>query len=231
MTLTLITRAREKSELIARVLEKKGFKAHICPLIKIETFPPPPPIKDAALILTSANAAHCIKPFLKSTPIYTVGDQTKKACMQLGFKNVVSASGNIFDLLNLVKSNAKKHPSFLYLRGKDVAYPLEKALKAQGVHLSSYIGYTTSFLTDFPPSTLQLLKSQEITSVLLFSQKTAEQFEILAIKNNIPPHNVTMFLFSPKIASNLRLSYKKVLFPPKPSMEYFLDLVFQEIEG
>src|SRR5215831_9514094 len=112
------------------------------PLLRIE------PIADAelgaspwaAVLFTSANAVRAVAAHrrfgeLVDLPVYTVGRRTQAAAAAAGFGSVISADGDVDDLVRLITSQPPASNlglPLLYCAGEDLAGDLAGALQLHG---------------------------------------------------------------------------------------------------
>ena len=108
----LLTRPEKQSD---EFKSNKDFKFINCPLLKIKAlklnkYKIEQIKKSDVIIFTSSNAVFYTKKYLKlfRNKIFCVGKDTKKTCLKNNIKNVVSADGNVFDLIKLIKKKNKE---------------------------------------------------------------------------------------------------------------------------
>src|SRR5215475_2235700 len=105
----LVTRPQPDNERTGASLRARGFDVLLAPMLRFE----PVPLQEdagadyAAVIVTSANALRAVEAQLAGSgllnlPLFAVGDRTADAARELGFRNVVSASGDGGNLHDLV---------------------------------------------------------------------------------------------------------------------------------
>src|SRR5690606_13693752 len=91
----------------------------------------------AALAVTSANALRALHdrgeiPRLHSLPVFAVGDKTAALAREFGFAEVISAGGNVDDLVALLARAGVDGP-VLYPTARRHAGDLAKALAPHGI--------------------------------------------------------------------------------------------------
>jgi uroporphyrinogen-III synthase len=175
----LVTRAEPDGERTAAQLRAKGCEVMLAPLLRFE------PI-DAdleagpwhALAMTSANAARAVANHsrLKSLlpiPAYAVGGRTADAAFARGFENVVSADGDLKDLVRVIKTHLPPGARILYLAGEDRAGDLSSALATSGIGVTTAVVYRAAAASALPPEVRDALLAGRIDGVLHFSRRSA----------------------------------------------------------
>lgn len=106
-----VSRAEPGASRTAALLRQKGFVPEVAPVLAIRRLPQPEPVLTgiSALAFTSPNgvAAFARLTSLRRLPVFTVGDATAEAARAEGWRTVVSASGAIEDLADLLIREAQ----------------------------------------------------------------------------------------------------------------------------
>lgn len=179
----LLTRPEPDAQRTAQVLRAKGHDVIAAPLLRIE------PLADAAIgngpwaaiLITSANAAHAIATHprgahLRSVPVLAVGGRSAEAAAAAGFADVTSAEGNVADLARLVAEKFKPAAvPLLYLAGEDRAGDLAGELRAKGFAVEMKIIYRAVAAASLPASASDAL-AHGVDGVLHYSRRTAEAY-------------------------------------------------------
>jgi uroporphyrinogen-III synthase len=178
----LLTRPEPDAQRSAAALRAQGHDVIVAPLLRIE------PAADAqigagpwaAILITSANAAHAVVSHarltqLRALPVFAVGQRSTYAMIAAGFANVTSADGNVSDLARLVAARLQPAAHLLYLAGADRSGDLAGDLRARGFVVETVIIYRMIAATTLPPAAAQALGSG-IDGVLHFSRRSAEAF-------------------------------------------------------
>jgi uroporphyrinogen-III synthase len=134
----------------------------------------------AAILVTSANAAHAIaahkcKTALESVPVFAVGDRSAQAMREAGFTDVSSADGGVGDLAQLVGERMTPGASLLYLAGAERAGDLAAKLATRRFSVQTTVVYRAVAVDYLPPAATEAL-SQDIEGVLHYSRRTAEAY-------------------------------------------------------
>ncbi|MEI9805991.1 MAG: uroporphyrinogen-III synthase [Pseudolabrys sp.] len=135
----IVTRPQADSERTAAALRARGHKVLVAPLMQIEPVAADIRPSWAAVIVTSANApgaivTHPAHAALVKLPVFAVGRRSTDACREAGFTNIVTAGGDVRDLVRLiVERRADAVGPLLYLAGEDRAADLIGELHARGI--------------------------------------------------------------------------------------------------
>jgi uroporphyrinogen-III synthase len=178
----LLTRAEPDAQRTAAALRGQGHDVVAAPLLRIE------PAADAtigagpwaAILITSANAAHAIAAHarvapLRALPVFAVGQRSAEAVAAAGFADVTSADGNVTDLARLVAARMQPAAFLLYLAGEDRSGDLAGDLRARGFAVETIIVYRAVAATGLPPVAAEALSSG-IDGVLHFSRRSVEAY-------------------------------------------------------
>jgi uroporphyrinogen-III synthase len=178
----LLTRPEPDAQRTAAVLRAQGHDVIAAPLLRIE------PAADAqigagpwaAVLITSANAAHAVAMHARATPlralpVFTVGRRSADAMAAAGFADVTSADGNVSDLAQLVAARLQPAARLLYLAGEDRSGDLAGDLRARGFAVETVVIYRAIAAPGLPPAAALALAGG-IDGVLHFSRRSAEVF-------------------------------------------------------
>ncbi|MBL4907170.1 MAG: uroporphyrinogen-III synthase [Sneathiella sp.] len=221
----LITRPVESSEKLARRLASMGHDVVLCPLLHIEFREAGPlPLNGVqAFIVTSANG---IEGLIKRTgnrdlPLYAVGEKTAEAAKEAGFKNVLSADGDVDTLTALItKSAVKSDGDLLHVGGARLAGDLKVKLEHSGFSYRREILYDAVDETDFQKDAIRALEDETLDGVVLFSPHTAKIFATIIEHKGLSPHlkGVTAWCLSNNVAVEIAdLPFKESFIAPSPT--------------
>ncbi len=178
-----VTRPSPDDEKTAHELRARGFDVLVSPALRLE----PLPFHDDheatydAVIVTSANAVRAVKddpalaPLLK-LPLFAVGDASAEAARQVGFANVVSASGDGAALRDLVAATLKKGSTLCYLAGADLGRDLTLELGEHGYTVITHTTYRMMPVLSFPAEVTAAFNAEGIEAVLHYSRRSARAF-------------------------------------------------------
>jgi len=134
-----------------------------------------------AVIVTSANAPNAIahnpaRDALIKLPLFAVGQRSAEAARQTGFINVISAGGDVRDLVRtLVEEHVDAKAPLLYLAGEDRAADLIGELSTRGIAAEIRVVYR-AVAAPFPPALIEALRVGEVDIVMHFSRRSAENY-------------------------------------------------------
>lgn len=172
-----VTRPQVDGERTAAALEALGHEVLVAPLMRIEPVAADLAGTWSAIVITSANAMNATTAFAdKRLPVFAVGDRSAEAARQAGFTEVISANGDIKDLVrSAVSHSAGAKAPLLYLAGEDRSDDLVARLATQGITAEMKVVYRT-VADAFPPVLAAALESGDVDAVLHFSRRSAELF-------------------------------------------------------
>ena len=227
-----VTRPQADSERTAAALRARGHDVLVAPLMQVEPVAADIRPSWAAVIVTSANApgaiaAHPCRAALIKLPVFAVGRRSADACKDAGFTNVITAGGDVRDLVRLiVERRADAAGPLLYLAGEDRAADLIGELTARGVAAEMAVVYRAATVP-FPPALIEALKSGEIEAVLHFSRRSAENYLAGAGQAGLLSQALAprQFCLSAQIAQPLAAAAKNVSIAARPDEASLLALV------
>jgi len=188
MRLALIIRPLRDALPLAKALESKGVESYLCPLYHPSFFSIPPLKNPQALILTSKNALRAIEnqEALKKMPLYAVGDKTAQLAHDMGFFEVMNASGTSQELIQCILQRAHPKAGILWhLSGEIVKGNIVETLNAKGFEAQQRIVYRIEQTKNLPAPLLSHLQNQKLTHVLFFSSHTTLLFVNLLKMNGL----------------------------------------------
>jgi uroporphyrinogen-III synthase len=177
----LVTRPEPDGERTAAKLRALGHTVMLAPLLRVE--PVEADLEGAwdALALTSVNALRAVADHpalqrLRPGPVYVVGGRTADAAFAAGFANVVSADGDLADLVRLMKAQLHRGERVLYLAGEDRSGDLAAELEPAGIDVATRVIYRAAAASQFPAEVRDALAAWGIDGVLHFSRRTAATY-------------------------------------------------------
>jgi uroporphyrinogen-III synthase len=177
----LVTRPEPDDERTAAKLRARGCEVMLAPLLRVEAV-------DAALdgawdvvALTSVNAVRAIASHPKrnalfAMPAYAVGGRTADAAMAEGFANVVSADGDVGDLVRVIKTHLRAHARVLHLVGEDRSGDLAGELAAGSLDVETVVVYRAVAAAELPREVRAALAAGNVDGVVHFSRRTADTY-------------------------------------------------------
>ncbi len=177
----VLTRPQDDSERTAVALRAKGHDVLIAPLLRVEPVATKLTTAWGGLVVTSANAvaamaANASRDALIKLPLYAVGKRTADAARDVGFATIVTAGGDVRDLLRvIVEQRADDKGPLLYLAGEDRAGDLIGDLTVRGIAAEMAVVYR-AVQAPFADALIDALKNGEAGAVLHFSKRSAESY-------------------------------------------------------
>lgn len=177
----VLTRPQEDSERTAAALRAKGYDVLIAPLLRVEPIEPKLTAAWGGVVITSANAVAAVasnaaRDGLIKLPLYAVGKRTADAAREVGFTTIVTAGGDVRDLVrNIVEYRADNKGPLLYLAGEDRSGDLIGDLAVRGIAAEMAVVYRAA-LAPFSAALIEALKNNEVEAVLHFSRRSAESY-------------------------------------------------------
>ncbi len=225
----LLTRPLEDcSEMIVR-FKLLGHQVSHLPLLNVEkiNFGEINFSEFRGIIFTSANAVKLLdtKKIDKKTLCFCVGNATEKKTRSLGFQNVISASGSVENLRELILQNFdKKNGKLIYFSGEIISANLDRQLINEGYDIKRVVNYRTNHIRKFDKKFVDDLKLNIPEIVYIYSQNSASSF-----LNFIKVHqldgewmNTNLMCIGEKTSSILNEIKWKKIFLFNPGEEEFL---------
>ena len=177
----LFTRPLEDSTEMILKFQSLGHKVSHLPLLNINE------IKYESInfsdykgiIFTSANAVKFLdlKKIDKKILCFCVGSATEKKTRSLGFQNVISASGSVENLKELILQNFdKKNGNLIYISGETISINLDEQLVKEGYSVKRVINYSTNHVQKFNEKFVDDLRLNIPNIVYIYSQNSASSF-------------------------------------------------------
>jgi uroporphyrinogen-III synthase len=219
----LFTKSQNSSEILVNKFTSKGHKVTNFSILNVKPIITPDiNFKDfTSIIFTSSNAInHLVKvENIAHLKCFCVGEQTAAAAKKKGFLNIHVASGNYFELKDLIfKTLDKSREKFIYIRGEFVSNDLENDFKEGGFLIKSLINYTTEPNLNTDLKLIEDLKSKLVDVIFVYSKRAADQLLKIILNHKIENNldNCTLNCISINVANTLkRLRWKKIkIFSP-----------------
>ena len=233
----LLTRPEPDAQRTAAALRAQSHEVIIAPLVHIEAISNAT-VGDgpwAAVLITSANAAHAIAAHgrhkeLCGVPVFAVGQRSAQAMSAAGFADVTSADGGVNDLARLVAEHTEPKARMLYLAGADRVGDLAGDLQARGFSVHTAVVYRALAASTLPPAAADAL-ARDIDGVLHFSRRSAEAYVNAAVNAGIlamalkPAH----YCLSAQVAEPLaQAGAPNIRVSPRPLEAALIELVRAE---
>ncbi len=229
----VLTRPQEDSERTAAALRAKGHDVLIAPLLRVEPVAADLRPHWGALVITSANAAlalanHPAREALTKLRVYAVGKRSADAAREVGFTDIVTAGGDVRDLLRTVVAHrADAKGPLLYLAGEDRSGDLLGDLTVRGIAAELVVIYRAA-MAPFSAALNKALKANKVDAVLHFSKRSAESYLAGARRAGVvaPALAVRHICLSSQIAEPLQTAgAAKVVVAKRPDEASMLELL------
>lgn len=205
----LVTRPFPGGQKTVAGLMARGHRPMAVPLFSKRILPVdlPSPFQITATLFTSANGVQAlsrdeIEIGHKLLPCFTVGDTTAQAATHAGFSNLLSAKGDVQDLIALIEK-MELTGNYFYPCAIDRKPDLEDHFRNTGVNIQANPAYEMTPNKDLPPAVITQLRQGEIDGILIYSARAATQFANLCAKHNIELGDLPFYCLSPNIWATL----------------------------
>lgn len=206
----LVTRPFPGGQKTVAGLMGLGHRPMAMPLFSKRILPldMPSPFQITATIFTSANAVQAlsrdeIEIGHKLLPCFTVGDTTAQAATHAGFSNLLSANGDVKDLIALIEK-MELTGNYFYPCAIDRKPDLEDHFRGTGVNIQANPAYEMKPIQALPPAVVTQLQQSDIDGILIYSARAAAQFANLCTKHNIDISGLPFYCLSPSIWAELQ---------------------------
>ncbi len=220
--LVLITRPEQDAATTANALVAQNYQVICQPFLKI--------VMDErvienienyqGIIFTSQNAvrAFCLRHTARDMDVYAVGQATKELSYSYGFKNVHNADGTVDDLKTILSEDQ----ALLYIRGAHISTPIT------GHNITEEILYHAENIEEIDKSIIEKLREKEVSEVLFYSKRTADNFVQLIRQNALEGclnHTKALCLGDSMIKSVSVLPWQFVACAQRPTQDSLLALL------
>ncbi len=240
MRSVLVTRPQPAADELADKLRREGFEVYLAPMTEYAELNVEIPDTHGyqAIVFTSAQA---VAIFAKHSPerlpiVFAVGEATAQAASKTGFHRVYSADGGGEDLLTLIRSKkADLHlQRILHICGEDTAQDLETQLRDNGIAVERIPVYKAKYIDALPADVGRALAEGDVSTVTLFSARTAANFSRLLQKDDLKGVSADLeaVCLSDRVAAEIRgLPWRAVRVARNPHLEAVLDILRTKEEG
>ena len=131
------------------------------------------------IIFTSANSVKFLdlKKINKKIFCFCVGNATEKKARNVGFQNVIAASGSVENLRELILQNFdKKNGKLIYVSGELISSDLDLQLVNEGYDVKRIINYKSNHNEKFDKKFVDDLRLNIPDIVYIYSQNSASSF-------------------------------------------------------
>jgi uroporphyrinogen-III synthase len=229
----VLTRPQDDSARTAAALRAKGHDVLIAPLLRVEPVDAKLRSNWGGIVITSANAAMALAENaacdgLIKLPLYAVGQRTADAAREIGFTDIVTAGGDVRDLLRtIVEHRADAKGPLLYLAGEDRSGDLIGDLTVRGIAAEMAVVYRAA-PAPFSVELIAALKERKTDAVLHFSKRSADSYLAGAAAARLvkPALAVAHYCLSVQIAEPLRVAgATRVFVAKRPDEASIIELL------
>lgn len=182
----LVTRPTEDASTLSRLLQDRGFEVIHEPLLSIHFLNRMVDLSEIqAVLITSSNGARALAmaTAIRAVPVFTVGDASAQVCRAHGFTSVITASGDITDLISLIKLDLQPEDgALLHVSGTVTTGNFSEHLMLAGFCTRKVKLYESNTATALLPSTRKMISDGMVKAALFYSPRTAFTFVSLIEK-------------------------------------------------
>lgn len=228
----LVTRPADDAAHFAALLEARGYAALCAPMLHVHPVPQTEEavaqaleIRPQAIIVTSRYALAALRGVPKTLPLLAVGEQTAVQARRLGFTDTMHAP-TASVLVDAIAARCQPmHGPLLYVRGRDVAFPLAAALSQHGFTVEEVTVYAMEPTEEISVKLTQALAEHTLHCATFFSARTAGAFTAL-LRNS--PHRSTLApvdavgLSEPVGGALAALPWRRIIVSAEPTLPALL---------
>ncbi|MGI9364874.1 MAG: uroporphyrinogen-III synthase [Rhizobiaceae bacterium] len=233
----LVTRPSQQAAKTVRLLNKIGHSAMVESLLDIELISTRLPAgKYAGLIITSSNGAAGLelnwpKDLNKKIPVLATGEATARAVRDAGFADVDHCSGAALDVVAQVpdwmsSKNLSGKDRLLYPCAQVHAHDIVGLLLDRAIQCDPWPVYRSIAKSVFSLDCQVALKNGEISTVLLYSKRTAHTFVELMRKHKLSMNDMHAYVLSRDIFETLPKELQvRTKYPDQPDETSLMKLL------
>jgi uroporphyrinogen-III synthase len=230
----LVTRPHPVADDFADKLKRDGMAAYVAPLMQYADLSADLSAATTAdaIIFTSAQGANVFarNSTFRDAPVFAVGEATAQAARRNGFTRVYTAAGDGRDLAALIisRKTSLALSTLFHASGEDIAEDLGKLLEPEGMTVIRVAAYRAEIIDSFSDGIIDALTSGRITSVTLFSSRTAEAFARIMDHERLTPAigKLEIVCLSQRIAEEIRRhKFKSIRVARTPHVQSMLEIL------
>jgi uroporphyrinogen-III synthase len=234
MRSVLITRPQPAAADLADQLKLAGMTAYISPLMEYEAIPADLSVIHScqAIVFTSAQAAKIFAELTheRGLTVFAVGEATAHAASRAGFDRVHVSTGDSGNLAGMIRARAAKSEikKIFHPAGEDTAADLSKMLADDGITIERVPIYKARFVESLSPDAIEALKRGKITTITLFSGRTAENFVNILKKTGLDGicPKLEAVCLSPRVAKEIKeLNWRSVHVAKNPDIASMMNIL------
>jgi uroporphyrinogen-III synthase len=216
----LVTRPAERAAPLAARIAALGWAPLLAPALRTEPTGVSLPALDRfdALVFTSAAGVRAFETAspLREQPAYAVGDATEAAARAIGFKNVLSADGDVTALNALLAASPARR--LLHVAGEEVAGEVAVA----GREVERVGLYRTVAERSLPATVRTALYARTVAAACFLSPRSARAFISLVDPDLFAP--VRALVLSQQVADALApVRWARIEIAARPTLDALLE--------
>lgn len=226
MACVIITRPTEQAGPVTRLLKENGYTVIHAPVLAITARNDPMPslLTVDALLVTSANAfvGADLPPLLRDLPCYCVGASSAQAARDIGVTQVVEGASDGVAIAEKLATDFARGAKVLHLCGQDVEARAYEPLSSAGISVVPWVRYEALLMSDLAGEASMAIKAGEVTAVMVYSSRSAQNFVTLARKAGIfeKLQQVDLVAISQTVANLLNpVEWRRIAIAAQPSDE------------
>lgn len=226
----LLTRPSGESLKLQQELDLIGINSDISPALEIEETPFQFHHDELqnydGILITSKYSATYLPIFSENIPIFSIGRETTKSLEDNGLKVSFTADHSSKFLYELLKKQLPQAKRFIHFGGKHISENFKKHIINSDLdieHKSVYIAKEQSSLTKDAASSL---KNNQISTVFLFSPRSAEIFEKLCEQAGLSDRlkTITALCLAPTVVKSLNnMKWKAIIHAKQPNAASMIE--------
>lgn len=228
----LVTRPEPDASRTAALLEARGHRAVVDPVLSVDLIPATRPTGEfSAVAVTSATAVRAVQSnvdldSLRRLPLFAVGRRTAEAAREAGFATVHDASSDAAGLARLLSAMLPPGSRVLHLAGEDRARDLGPLLAAAKIEVDVIVLYRMLAADRLGPAA-SALKAGDLDAALHYSARSAAAFVRLAGREGLTDavKELRHFSLSQAVAAPLVALGAPVEIAPEPNEAALLALL------
>jgi uroporphyrinogen-III synthase len=216
----LVTRPAERAEPLATRIASLGWTPLLAPSLRTE--PTGAKLPDLSrfdgLVFTSAAGVRAFETASshRGQPAYTVGDATAAAARAIGFKQVISADGDLPSLNALLETEPVR--ALLHVAGEHVAGEIAVA----GRQIERVSLYRTVAEPSLPATVRTALYARTVAAACFLSQRSASTFISLVDPDLLAP--VRALVLSAQVADAVAtVRWARIEIAERPTLDALLE--------
>jgi uroporphyrinogen-III synthase len=230
----LITRPKEQSKNLERILNLKGYKTYLESLYKIKYF-------KKKIYYNKNNyyifpSIHSVKSLIKSKQIknfreaniLAVGKKVRQALINVGCKKIISTFNDSDILIKKINSTKFRNYNFVYLCSNINNKDFLSKIKKHQINLQIKIIYKTIPILKLQKKTIKNLKIGNVSGATFFSKLSADTFLSLSSKYNFlsASKNINIYCISNRVAAPFIINrFSSVHVALKPNEEDLIQSI------